>query len=70
MTLTTSSESEDARSGETVPAKAAQLSAALDAIRRQQGRILSVTPVRTTLEDYFLKQIGAERYQSAVEVSR
>ena len=50
--------------------KAAQLSTALDVIRRHQGRILSVTPVRTTLEDYFLKQIGAERYQSAVEVSR
>jgi ABC-2 type transport system ATP-binding protein len=58
--------------GDTVRAtiKAAQLDTALEVIRRQQGRILSVTPVRTTLEDYFLQQLGVERYQPAVEVSR
>ena len=39
-------------------------------LARHQGRILSVTPVRTTLEDYFLQQLGADRYQPAVEVSR
>src|SRR5438874_1024672 len=58
--------------GDTVRATivAAQLDSVLDLIRRHQGRILSVTPVRTTLEDYFLQQLGADRYQPAVEVSR
>src|SRR5205807_9817508 len=41
--------------GDTVRAtlKAAQLNAALDVIRRQQGRILSVTPVRTRSKTIF-----------------
>ncbi|MDP9269243.1 MAG: ABC transporter ATP-binding protein [Acidobacteriota bacterium] len=36
----------------------AQLDAAIDAIRRAQERLVSVTPVRATLEDYFLQKLG------------
>jgi ABC-2 type transport system ATP-binding protein len=45
----------------------ARLDAAIDAIRRAQGRLISVTPVRATLEDYFLQKLG--RKQTA-EVAR
>jgi ABC-2 type transport system ATP-binding protein len=31
--------------------------AALDALRRDRGRLISVTPVRTSLEDYFIAQL-------------
>jgi len=34
------------------------LDAALDALRKNQARLTSVTPVRATLEDYFLARIG------------
>jgi ABC-2 type transport system ATP-binding protein len=34
------------------------LESALDALRESQARLTSVTPVRATLEDYFLSQIG------------
>lgn len=46
--------------GETVRAvlPEAQLDAALDALRRQHARVVSVTPVRVTLEDYFLQKLG------------
>ncbi|MCU1310053.1 MAG: transporter, ATPase subunit [Candidatus Angelobacter sp.] len=33
------------------------LDAAIDAIRRAKGNLISVTPVQTTLEEYFLKRI-------------
>ncbi len=36
------------------------LDTAVDALRRNQGRLTSVTPVRATLEDYFLARIGDE----------
>jgi ABC-2 type transport system ATP-binding protein len=36
-----------------------KLDAAVDAIRRAQGRLVSVTPVRATLEDYFLQKLNA-----------
>lgn len=36
-----------------------RLDAALDGLRRAQVRILSVNPVRITLEDYFLQQMAA-----------
>ena len=36
-----------------------KLDAAIDAIRRAQGRLVSVTPVRATLEDYFLQKLNA-----------
>jgi ABC-2 type transport system ATP-binding protein len=32
--------------------------AALDALRRERSRLISVTPVRTSLEDYFMAQLG------------
>ena len=46
--------------GDTVRATLAssKLDPALDAIRRHSGMILSVTPVRATLEDYFLERLG------------
>jgi ABC-2 type transport system ATP-binding protein len=48
----------------------AKLYAALDELRRSEARILSVLPVRPTLEDYFLRLVGGERAVSrGVEVS-
>ena len=46
--------------GETVRAVLPEekLEAAIDALRRQRARLLSVTPVRGTLEDYFLEKLG------------
>jgi len=38
----------------------ASLDAAIDAIRHAKARLISVTPVRTTLEDYFVAQLGAD----------
>src|SRR3954467_15190453 len=35
-----------------------KLDAAIDAIRRAQERLVSVTPVRATLEDYFVQKLG------------
>jgi ABC-2 type transport system ATP-binding protein len=35
-----------------------KLDAAIDAIRRSGERLVSVTPVRATLEDYFLQKLG------------
>ena len=35
-----------------------KLDAAIDVLRRQHARLLSVTPVRGTLEDYFLEKLG------------
>jgi len=35
----------------------ANLDAAIDAIRRAKARLISVTPVRTTLEDYFVAKL-------------
>jgi ABC-2 type transport system ATP-binding protein len=37
------------------------LEAALDALRESHARLTSVTPVRATLEDYFLARIGEEK---------
>jgi ABC-2 type transport system ATP-binding protein len=39
----------------------AALDAGLDALRAAGLRVTSVTPVRATLEDYFLERIGSER---------
>jgi ABC-2 type transport system ATP-binding protein len=36
----------------------AQVNAALDLLRSRQVRLISVTPVRTTLEDYFLERLA------------
>jgi ABC-2 type transport system ATP-binding protein len=47
--------------GETVRAvlPEAALDAALDALRRTGARLVSVTPVRVTLEDYFVERLGS-----------
>ncbi len=37
----------------------AHLDAALDAVRRAKARLIAVTPVRGTLEDYFLERLSA-----------
>jgi ABC-2 type transport system ATP-binding protein len=48
-----------------------KLDAALDALRRARVRIISVTPVRITLEDYFMQQMTAPPARGAsAEVSR
>ncbi|MGI9104082.1 MAG: ABC transporter ATP-binding protein [Terriglobales bacterium] len=44
-----------------------KLDPAIDAIRRSRGKLISVTPVRASLEDYFLEQLNAP---SAMEVAR
>jgi ABC-2 type transport system ATP-binding protein len=56
-------------SGETVRATVAQaeLDAAIDAIRRAHGRLLSITPVRASLEDFFLEKLADN---TPVEVTR
>src|SRR5512146_2357003 len=55
-------------SGDTVRAVMAenQQDAAIDAIRRARGRLISVTPVRASLEDYFLEKLNEH---SALEVT-
>jgi ABC-2 type transport system ATP-binding protein len=47
--------------GETVRAVLAgeHLDAAIDALRRESARLISVTPVRATLEDYFLEHLNS-----------
>jgi ABC-2 type transport system ATP-binding protein len=49
--------------GEVVRARMPErsLDAALEALRNHQGRLISVTPVRATLEDYFLARIATEK---------
>ena len=42
--------------------------AAIDAIRRANGKLISLTPVRATLEDYFLRKLGAESETARSEV--
>ncbi len=44
-----------------------ELDGAIDAIRRARGRIVSVTPMRASLEDYFLEKLNQP---PAVEVTR
>jgi ABC-2 type transport system ATP-binding protein len=40
--------------------------AALEALRREQLRLISVVPVRTSLEDYFVAQLGGSTKSQAV----
>ena len=49
-----------------------QLDPALDLIRRERARLVSVTPIRATLEDYFLQKLGGEPAPAATgaEVAR
>jgi ABC-2 type transport system ATP-binding protein len=46
--------------GETIRAVLAEENQdmALDALRRERARLISVTPVRTSLEDYFIAQLS------------
>jgi len=60
-------------SGETRRATLAEdrLEAALDALRRCHVRLISVVPVRITLEDYFMQQMAApDRGAASVEGAR
>ncbi len=43
-----------------------QLDAVIDAVRRARGRLISVTPVRASLEDYFLEKLS----ETPAEVAR
>jgi len=56
--------------GETVQAIIAESrqDEALDALRRQGARLISLTPVRATLEDYFIERLGEKT--GKVEVAR
>ncbi len=42
----------------------AQLDAAIDALRRASARLISVTPVRATLEEYFVEKVSAPSKQA------
>ena len=48
--------------GETVRAIVSETNqdAAIEALRRERLRLISVTPVRTSLEDYFMQQVAAD----------
>lgn len=43
-----------------------QLNAAIDVIRRANARLVSISPVRSTLEDYFVERLGAGELVQAV----
>lgn len=47
----------------------AQQDAAIDALRRAQAKLISITPVRATLEDYFLERL-AQADAATAEVRR
>ncbi len=53
--------------GETIRAVLPQnsLDAAIDTIRRHRGRLISVTPVRVSLEDYFIERLSAAPVQES-----
>jgi ABC-2 type transport system ATP-binding protein len=44
-----------------------QLDAAIDAIRHARAKLIAVTPVRSTLEDYFVERLGADTAASPPE---
>jgi ABC-2 type transport system ATP-binding protein len=58
--------------GETTRAVLPQesLDAAIDTIRRAHGRLISVTPVRASLEDYFIEKLAAAPPAERAEVIR
>lgn len=60
MTLLSALGAECHATGETVRAIIAekQQDTALDALRREGARLISLTPVRATLEDYFIERLG------------
>jgi ABC-2 type transport system ATP-binding protein len=57
--------------GESVRAQLpeAMQDAAIDTLRRHKARLLSITPVRATLEDYFLGKLDALQPQENFEVA-
>jgi ABC-2 type transport system ATP-binding protein len=57
--------------GESVRAQLpeAKQDAAIDTLRRHKARLLSITPVRSTLEDYFLGKLEASQPQENFEVA-
>jgi ABC-2 type transport system ATP-binding protein len=58
--------------GETIRAvmPESRLDAALDAIRQNGARLISVTPIRLTLEDYFVERLAAPAGDAAGETPR
>jgi ABC-2 type transport system ATP-binding protein len=58
--------------GETVRAIVAEnrQDEALEALRRQRVRLISLTPVRATLEDYFIERLKKDAKSEKVEVGR
>jgi ABC-2 type transport system ATP-binding protein len=48
----------------------AELYATLEKLRGFEARILSVSPVRPTLEDYFLRLVGGEATSQGAKMSR
>ena len=62
MTLLSALGAECHVTGETVRAVIAesQQDAALDGLRREGARLISLTPVRATLEDYFIERLAAK----------
>jgi ABC-2 type transport system ATP-binding protein len=44
--------------------------AALEALRRERLRLISVVPVRTSLEDYFVAQLGAVKTEAIPKLSK
>jgi ABC-2 type transport system ATP-binding protein len=58
--------------GETVRAVLpdAMLDQGIDALRRARARLISVTPVRMTLEDYFMQQVAASPSNAPAEAAR
>ena len=70
MTLLCALGAECHATGETVRAiiPESQQDAALDALRREGARLISLTPVRATLEDYFIERLAEKA--GKVEVGR
>jgi ABC-2 type transport system ATP-binding protein len=70
MTLLSALGAECHATGETVRAiiPETQQDAALGAIRREGARLISLTPVRATLEDYFIERLGEKAEK--IEVGR
>src|SRR3954470_5328783 len=48
----------------------AQLDAAIDALRKANARIVSVNPVRHTLEDFFIEKLNLQPQEKPMEVTR
>jgi len=69
MTLLSALGAECHSTGETVRAVISEdrQDAALDALRREGARLISLTPVRATLEEYFIERLGEKAEKIEVE---